>query len=570
MALFKSRQGRILWQELPEFHRLFDAQQKYVPPGGSASIDAPGDLKAYLYGFGHVLDRFAATLEQFYADGFMSPDPVRKDARELQPWLVPYFADLFGVTLYGPDPESRRSELAQSIWVARRRGTRLAVDKSAESILGQSVVAVPGLDRVLFAPSIRTPLLTQAELTGEDHPRDAIIRHEDIPAGSTATRLRARHHGLALGTRDVRWHMRAGFSKDFRLDTDSKPVRDPATAQVTATRFTVRNRAGVPCFPYSYEDRALRTPDSRGPRKGWPANAVVARPDAVVLHVDPPPGFFDGTLIEQAQLPVLAAGELDRTGLPEGRHALFRPAGGAVFDIDPATARPGDGAHEIEDLFLDGSLVVKTGAKVRLTRFAVRDIRIEQGATLVLKDGICEEIEASAADNPPVLECVTVMGKATLKSVWASDCILGELSFLTGNAVDNIAGCLRFCRVISGQVPTRIKQTSTTRGAVPFLDWPCLPDPTAAPGAPPAPVAARPARFGELGYGVLSDAAAEAIAEGSEDGSEPGAYHHRFHLARLRAAERRARDYAPAGYHVFARYDLRSAAPLPKLKEGSQ
>ena len=192
-----------MWQELPEFLRTFDATTTIQPAGAPGPIEMPGDLQAFLLGFGHVLDRFDATLSQFYADGFMAPDPV-KEMQEIQPWLVPYFADLFGVTLFGPDPKSRRSELSQAIWVARRRGTRLAVDRAAESILQRAVIAVPGIERVLFSPSLKTPLLTQSEITGEDHVKDALILHEDMPASSAYSDMARRHHGLPLGTRHGR------------------------------------------------------------------------------------------------------------------------------------------------------------------------------------------------------------------------------------------------------------------------------------------------------------------------------------------------------------------------------
>ena len=215
MSLFSSRQGRILWQELPEFQRIFDREVKIKIDGASKKIRFPGDLEAYLLGFGHVLDRFEATLAQFYADGFMAKDPIMADAPEIQPWLVPYFADLFGVTLYGHDPESRRSELSQAIWVARRRGTRVAVDRAAESLLGRAVISVPGIDRILFSPSLRTPLLTHKEVTGETHAKDKlingedIVNGEDIAVGTKYSDLSKRHAGLPTGARDTGCRMRA-------------------------------------------------------------------------------------------------------------------------------------------------------------------------------------------------------------------------------------------------------------------------------------------------------------------------------------------------------------------------
>lgn len=553
MNPFTSRQGRLLWQELPEFQRTFDRQVEIKVDGSSRKVRFPGDLEAYLLGFGHVLDRFESTLAQFYADGFIAKDPVTDNAPEIQPWLVPYFADLFGVTLYGPDPESRRNELSQAIWVARRRGTRVAVDRAAESILGRAVIAVPGIDRVLFSPSLRTPLLTHEEVTGEAHEKDKLINGEDIGAGAKYSDLNMRHAGLPTGTRDTGFHMRAMRSTGFLLDTDSKPALDTNGDRVP-TRFRVADRAGVPCFANSFEDRALRTPDIRGPRRGRRNNELISRPDAVVLHVDPPPGVFDENTVVVNAAPQIEDGRLKGDGgVPAGKTAVYKP--GADLRLDQGTGSDTSGVHEIEGLRLDATLVIATGAHATLRDFAVRKIVLENGASLDLHDGICDEIDADAAQCACQLEYVTVMVRARFRALNASECIFHDIGF-PGQGPD---GCLRFSRVISGNVPlTRIMMTNSSRGPVVFLTWPCLPD-----LADNSNKQNRQAGFGEPGYGVLSPDNVPAVTNGAEDGGEPGAYHGRFHLARLTAAKRRAEDFVPAGYHVFVRYDLRSAAPLP-------
>ncbi len=106
--------GRILNRELPEEYRFRDELR-----GGET-----GDLEAYLHGFGHLLDLVRATIEQAHADSFAEPvdltlDPdVPPEARRvlsIQPWLIPYFAELVGAELVAPDPARRTEELNTAV-----------------------------------------------------------------------------------------------------------------------------------------------------------------------------------------------------------------------------------------------------------------------------------------------------------------------------------------------------------------------------------------------------------------------------------------------------------------------
>lgn len=563
MSLFTSRQGAILWRELPEFMRLFDNPVTLDAPdpdnpGGTISVSRPGDLRNFLDGFGHALDRYEATLSQFYADGFVAADPVDPDVRQIQPWLVPYFADLFGVTLYAPDPESRRQELSQAIWVARRRGTRLAVDRAAESILGLGVVAVPGLDRMAFAPSLRQPLLTAAEITGTPHARDPVILHRPMAGDETQTALRTRHPGLAGGTRDMRFVMRARRATGFVLGADSKPAQSD-TGERIALRFTIADRAGVACFPASFEDRTLRTADIRAPAQARGPVAGIARPDVVTLHVDPPRGVFDGGPHRVDEMPVLADGVLQsaESPLPAGKTPFYAPS-----STDPTlratrlNGRDGTRRHEIDGLVFDGTLTVAEGNLAVLTDFAIRRIVLRRNAMLIARNGLCDTIEAAETGASCEMEYVTVTDAAVFRDLNASDCLLRRV----GTTVAGRRGCLRYSRFDQGQLRANIARPNTTQGPFRFVDWPCLRD-----LSDPGLHLSRPALFGEPGWGVLSPDIPESVATGAEDGTEPGGYHGRFHLARLAAARRRAQDFAPAGHRVFARYDMRSAVPLPDV-----
>lgn len=559
--IFASRQGAMMWRELPEVMRLFDNPQHLklqALDGSHQDVRLPGDLEAYLNGFGHIMDRFEATLAQFYADGFIAPDTMEPASRQIQPWLVPYFADLFGITLYGPDPESRRSELAQAIWVARRRGTRVAVDRAAESILQTATVVVPELDRVLFTPSLNARYISHLEQTGTEHPADAVILHDqqELPVMHSRS---LRHAALPLGMRDLRLRQRAQEATYLAPDVEARPVRDPDGTQRTA-RYLVRARAGVPCFPATHEDRALRTPDSRA---AGARLAPVARPDQVTVYVAPPGGVFGQEMRQLDRLPEFADGTMlpvpdDVAGRP-----YFAPHGGhrAVLTAENSS----NGRFRVENLYFAGTLVVRSGVTLDLRNFAVREIELRGSARVILKHGICDKIAAAsnAARSYCDLEYVTVCDAAHLSNVNASDSILMDLQIRTEEGPQFRAGCLRYCRVGPGQaLPARIARRASSRGDVRFLSFPCLrhPHPSVKGWVTRLP------QFGETGYGVLSPQNAPAVRTGAEDGGELGAYHNAHHLARLEAAAARVQEFSPAGHRISARYDLRLAAPLPQAK----
>lgn len=543
--LYLSKNGAILWEELPEALRLYD----------NATATGPGDLARFIDGFGHLMDRFEATLAQFHADGFAASLGPADTIPPMQSWVLPYVAERFGVTLYGPDPQSRASELAQAIWIARRRGSRLAVDRAAEAILGRAVVTVPGLARTLYSPTLRARLLTHQELTGTPHPLDPLILHEPLGPAATLSALRRRHAGLPLGLRDTGGHMRAVATATVRLGSELRPVTSPTTGLRTMRRFVIIHPEGIPCFPASHEDRALRRPDIRAPRANRPATAGLSRPDLVWLHVDPPPGLFRPGLTIRPSAPAIANGTVTPQPTPL-TDTLFRPpAATATVTLTPANADPISGRHRISGLRLDGELVIAPGTTVTLDDCAIRRVTQRAGSRLTLSACLIEDFTADDGAALTRMEYVTVTRRTAARGLFASDCILMDPVFPA--AAPAGGSCIRHSRLGPGAaLPPWLRLQKTTRGPVPWLNWPCLPDgaggrTTRIPG------------FGEAGYGVLSDTTPPAIANGAEDGGEPGAYHGAFHLARLTAAIRRAESYAPAGHRVIARYDLRLAAPLP-------
>ena len=126
-----SRAGQILYRELPEEYRYRD----------NNSEDEPGDLEAYLHGFGHFLDLIRATTEQAYADGFAEETET---GHEIQPWLLPYLAELVGAELLAPDEARRREELNNSVLWSKSKGTLHNVDHVGDVISGSETVVREG------------------------------------------------------------------------------------------------------------------------------------------------------------------------------------------------------------------------------------------------------------------------------------------------------------------------------------------------------------------------------------------------------------------------------------------
>ena len=110
-----TRAGKLLYRELPEEYRYRDPR----PVDGDL-----GDLEAYLHGFGSLLDLLRGTTEQAYADAFAE---VADNGRSIQPWLIPYLAELVGAELRAPDPEDRMRELNETVSWYKSKGCAQSV-----------------------------------------------------------------------------------------------------------------------------------------------------------------------------------------------------------------------------------------------------------------------------------------------------------------------------------------------------------------------------------------------------------------------------------------------------------
>ncbi|MCY0096590.1 hypothetical protein [Hoeflea ulvae] len=590
--VFDSRVGALLYSEVPEVYRLYDDR---IAPGDAGEAGRKGDLEAYLYGLGHLLDRFDSTLVQFYADGFAVP-VEEFDGRSMQPWLLSYYSNLFGVELRSPTHEGRLNELRLSNWLVRRRGTTIGIAEGARAVLNQASVAVHGMDRILRAPHLKSGLTTHFEVSRIWHPKDAVIIAKPLPGGAEEVKgLSARrprnHGGLPNGTPHFGKFMRARASGLEASDAERWPAA-LSTGTTETPGFVVRDRRGYPCFPEGYDDRSMRTPDIRQERRNRRKHVGQTNPRTLTLFVRPPTGIFTG-----AETVVTSSNPIEKIqkippGTPPGPATVaVRAQRPLVADkeilhrrnlikISKKTANDDNGgfrqnANEllIRDLKLDGEILITqtdgSGDKtIIFENCAIRKVTINRysarTAHVFAHNCIFDEFyrDTHQGTGNVIFEYVTIMGRARIGRVFASDSLFANLQVLQSPGSDWF-GCIRYSRLQAGALSSedrRFHAYKSTEGGIDFLRVPCLADLDSEEEVPPR--ITRIAAFGEPGYGVLDDQAPTEIAEGAEDGGEIGVYHRAAHLAALGAAGDKARDLMPPQQGIYIRYDNRLMVPL--------
>lgn len=542
----KTRAGRLLYRQLPEEYRFLDRR----------GDDEPGDLEAYLHGFGHLLDLIRGTTEQAYADAFADeidfPNQNNEQNREIQTWLLPYLADLVGAELLAPDPERRADELSNAVGWFKTKGTLRNADSIADIVSGAETVTVEGWRRVLLTPRMKLPPFTTPAST----------RGDGDPLGAPT---------LPLGTPDLRKTNRAisdsgGANPLYRL---SYPKRDANGIKAEPQLLFWKPRAidGAPCFPGSFDDTAVRTPDLRNP-----ANPSVGpHPRRVMLHVRPPFGFFEPGLREVI-LPagpnplgfdLSDSGRFQQFGPEEVLKALGDPVDADGDLLTPAPDKivirgnltiPPSALLSFKNLLFRGRIEVVSNpahqTRLRLSRSAVERLRIGlpgEAPSVQADDCLIGDI-VSQSGFARLVHC-TVMGETHLERLWASDCIF------VGALIDVKCGgpqtCIRFSRIPdrTALAGCDLKHNSNIVTDDPNFVRLYFND------GDPEGCRLRPPAFGEPGCGVLDTTTSKRIAAGAENGGEMGAYNHLFHCAQMAAVARKLGDFLPLGQEVSIRYD---------------
>jgi hypothetical protein len=282
-----------IFARLPAIQRIRDAEQT-----------PPDQLRAFTGLIERVLGEVHADIEALYHDLFVDT---------CADWVLPYLADLVGTSHLTGDPWTLRAELADTVALRRRKGTRGALERLAFDLTGWAVHAIELRDCLAWAQHVNH--LRPDEGGAPPVPADRFV----VPRGGTL------------------------------------PIRDPATLSLIDTPF----------------DRFAHVPDLRPPTGGavrynlpnlalflWRLAAYTvpaARPRAwsapVAVAADPPAApwvarfdvhplgdpvvLFSRHSFDPDARP-LRVGELDGMPNPIARARLARHV---TLDIHPAGAR---------------------------------------------------------------------------------------------------------------------------------------------------------------------------------------------------------------------------------------
>ncbi|MBO9474747.1 hypothetical protein J7413_14450 [Shimia sp. R10_1] len=547
-----TRAGHLLYKELPEEYRYRDV----APAAGEL-----GDLEAYLHGFGHLLDLIRHTTEQAYADAFAEQ---ADNGYEIQPWLIPYLAELVGAELQAPDPQARIEELNNAVGWSKSKGTLRNVDSVGDVVTGAETVVREGWRLTLVTPRMNLPPFSVPDVDAED---DLLGR---TPA--------------PLGCPDLRKLDRAvvdpqGGNPLFRL---RYPVRDAeGISKGEETVFWAsRARGGAPCFPGAYDDFSARTPDLRD---AGDTASLGPHPRRTRIHMRPPDGFFAPGLRvvnfdkDDPNRLSFDAGALRKTYRPRdilerAGHVDAPVPDRLVVQLNYDLAiRKGNDIRFENILFVThpnatepARLRVLSGGKLTLHRCAAEVVSVakppnDEDIPFIATDSIFETIVAPAA-AAELVYC-TVMGALDLMRLNASDCLLHDL----GDTIRcDDQSCIRYSRLTApdGDATCFVKDAPVNTDIVPrFLHRWLREDSGDC-------VLRRPV-FGEPGYGVLDTTTSPRIIHGAEDEGEMGAYHHRFFAASFAALEKKLTSYLPLGQEIALSYDPHLSLKPPILSDGS-
>lgn len=500
--------GRQLWGLLPEHYRARDN----------------GDLSSYVDALGEVLDLVRGVIQQRLADTF-ADDP------QLQPWVLPYLADLIDPRVVSADETRRRAEIANAAAWRKTKGTLGMVEQIAAALGGfgwtdgapqarpaQPVVVQESFRRVAITP--RVPLASPPEVLAD---RKKLLVDPSLP----------------MGTVDFRFYSRRLASSDGT--------------------WVQANPHGVPCFPGSAEDGSARTPDLRTPT--WRAGH--SHPSRVLIYAVPHAGFFPPGW----------------DAAPAATRDSHGASGGVLVGAQQVTSQP----HEVftlTDCWLDGTLTVKSGG-IRLVRCAIRQIVVETTQMVDASGVPTGKPVISATDC--LFESVTSAGLAELtfttvlatfhaSRVWTSDSLFAGAFEVPKPAEPwhkdaqgvydgTPESAIRYCRVPPAALTVELIDPGggQPRRRLDFGAFRSVPD---------LPFFWS-SGFAVPGSGVLLPATGSAIVAGAEDGGELGAYHHRGYAARARAVIDKLRGYLPVGQTAVVIPDAKLNFPPPTLKSRS-
>ena len=121
---------RSLYERLPEIYRIRDGEQRPA-----------GQLEAFMGVLDEVMAGMRDSIEALHHDHFIDT---------CDDWVVPYVADLLGVSHLSGDPWTLRADVARTVFHRRRKGTLGAVESLSFSLTGWAAHAVEMRERLAW------------------------------------------------------------------------------------------------------------------------------------------------------------------------------------------------------------------------------------------------------------------------------------------------------------------------------------------------------------------------------------------------------------------------------------
>ncbi len=119
-----------LYEQLPEIYRIRDIEQRPAE-----------QLQAYMGILDEVMAGVRDNIEALYQDFFIE---------SCDEWVIPYLADLLGVSHLSGDPWTLRADVARTVFHRRRKGTLGAVESLSYTLTGWAAHAVESMERLAW------------------------------------------------------------------------------------------------------------------------------------------------------------------------------------------------------------------------------------------------------------------------------------------------------------------------------------------------------------------------------------------------------------------------------------
>lgn len=510
-----------LYNALPQIYRTKDSDPN-LPPAER------GHLKMYLEALGDVLDLTRHTLIQRYNDSF--PDNLDGQTKG-QDWLIPYFAELFAVSLQSPSAEGQRAEVGSAVRWAQRKGTLGTTEEIVEAITQSEAVIHEGWKKVARTARMDMPLLP-AQALGETPPQ-LIARHPGLPTVTPYVPLHARAIQTQAGTpMSQRWSSHAAVQN---WPVDQRDGNSPLSSS-NIVHWRHANPQGAPCFPNSYQDMSKRTPDFRGEK----SLSGGCHPKVIAIYLPAPSGLCPDAPLQHIYGGDFISPHIVKTVRDDGT-TIYRNVTAGSLEVVGTVTLSGPETIIFEKIRFKDEVVLEGGPVIfEYCAIAKVSVATPPPVSPLISMTHCLAGTIAAPGYTVMCEYVTVLEKFTAERLLASDCI-----FPDDMDSDSGGDCVRYSRVSKNYLNSRPPNARTRDITIAQVDF-------------------ENDSFDTPGAGVLALTSAKSILFGAEDGGEMGAYHNWGYTAHWAALKRKLTDYLPIGITPVIIRDPILACPPPK------